>query len=206
MFIQLLFSNPLYFLAVLSVIVVSVSLHEMGHAMAAYYIEGDDTAQKQGFLKFNPWIQMGPTSLVFLLFFGICWGLTPVNPSRFRHGRVGESLVAMAGLWVNGLLLLGSLLILMFSPALPRLADGLLQILALKNALLLLLNLLPLPPLDGFAILSPWLPAALKPLENYGPFVLAIVFMLLDGGRWLSEGSELLVTSLWMFLRGLTIM
>lgn len=205
MFIFLLFKDPIYFSMVLVVVIVSVSLHEMGHALIASF-EGDDTAQKQGFLRFNPWVQMGPTSLVFLLLFGICWGLTPVNPSRFRHGRVGESLVAMAGLWVNVLLMVGSLLILVFNPVLPKLLDSLLQVFALKNAMLLLLNLLPVPPLDGFAILSPWLPSGLRFLEQYGPFALMVVFLLLNGGTWLAQGSEQLVVWLWMLLSGLTIM
>ena len=76
MFLEQLFKNPLYFTLAVLVVIVSVCLHEMAHALAAYYLEGDDTARKQGFFRFNPWVQMGPASLVFLLLFGICWGLT----------------------------------------------------------------------------------------------------------------------------------
>ncbi len=205
MFIQVLLKDPLYFLAVIAVIIVSVSLHEMGHALAAYYLEGDDTAQKQGFLKFNPWVQMGPTSLLFLAFFGICWGLTPVNPARFRHGRVGESLVAMAGLWVNGLLLLASLALLSLYGNGQSLMASLLFLMASKNALLLVLNLLPIPPLDGFAVLSPWLPGRGQAIAQYGPFLLMLLFVVLGAGQWLVLASELLLRLLWKLFPKLLI-
>jgi Zn-dependent protease len=108
---------------------------------------------------------MGPLSLAFLCLAGLAWGLMPVDPTRFRS-RYGEALVAFAGPAVN--LLLGTLALsalaiwagggLAEDGTPTRNAQQFLLILGQLNLVLFLLNLLPLPPLDGSAVLGSFVP------------------------------------------------
>ena len=61
----------------------SIVLHELSHGWAALW-EGDDTPRRLHRLTINPWVHMGPTSLIVFAVLGIAWGLMPVDPSRFR--------------------------------------------------------------------------------------------------------------------------
>lgn len=185
MFIETLFKDPTYFFVVVGVVIVSVSLHEFAHAAAATW-QGDDTAKKAGFLTFNPWVQMGLQSLIFLLLIGICWGQTPVNPSRFRHGRLGESLVSFAGPLMN--LILMSVSVMMVILVDIDVFAVIFGVAALYNAVLFLFNMIPLPPLDGFGVLEPLLPF-LRPyrkvLMTYGLMVLIVIVFAFRGGDYL---------------------
>ena len=102
---------------------------------------------------------------------GIAWGMMPVNPSRLR-GRYGPALVAAAGPAMNLVLAAISLsilgLLLRADPTLiPRLAyprdlppvHFTLYVFGLLNLVLLLFNLVPVPPLDGSRVLANLVPA-----------------------------------------------
>ena len=138
----------------------SIVLHELVHGIAALW-EGDSTPRDTGHMTLNPIVHMGWMSIVLFLIFGIAWGLMPVNPSRFRHGRLGWSIVAAAGPLVNLVLailcIVASALVFRFGPQSEPLASNLeifLRSGAWLNLYLMCFNLLPMPPLDGAAILS----------------------------------------------------
>ncbi len=138
----------------------SIVLHELGHGVAALW-EGDTTPRDSGHMTLNPLVHMGWVSLIVFLIFGIAWGMMPVSPSRFRHGRRGWSIVAAAGPAVNLLLALLCIaacgIVIRFGPHTEPLAFNLRVFLisgAWLNLYLMLFNLMPLPPLDGAAILS----------------------------------------------------
>ncbi len=100
MFINQLFRNPVYFLRVVIILIVSICLHELGHGIAAIS-QGDDTLFKTGHLTLNPLVHMGIHSLIFLAIAGIAWGQMPVNPGKFRSPKWGNILVAAAGWFFN---------------------------------------------------------------------------------------------------------
>lgn len=161
MFIQELVDDPVRYLSTVIVVMLSVVLHELGHGVAAYW-EGDTTGRDQGHFTLNPMVHMGGFSLVMLFVFGLTWGSMPVDSARFRHGRMGDALVSFAGPAVNlVLMVLFSLVGVLWSTsassvtANPILQENLQQFFllgAILNAGLFLLNLVPLPPLDGYTV------------------------------------------------------
>ena len=140
-------------------VIFSITLHELGHGFAAIRV-GDDTPIRQGRMTLSPLVHMGPTSLIVFAVVGIAWGAMPVNPYRFR-GKHADALVAAAGPAVNlGLWafcvvawVVAGLTLDAETPLATNLAlffwTG-----AYLNMVLMILNLMPVPPLDGSHILS----------------------------------------------------
>lgn len=183
--------RPLTVLFVVCGWVVSLCLHEFGHAAAAY-LGGDDSVRAAGYLTLNPLRYANPIfSLVLPVLFllaggiGLPGGAVYVNTMALRGSR-WERAVSAAG--PLGTLLFGLLVIvplwfpweewwlseanISFWPALAML--GFLQVSAL------LFNLLPIPPLDGFGILAPSLPLDLRQrLRSFGGVTMMVLFTLL---------------------------
>lgn len=144
-------------------VIFSICLHELGHGIAAIW-EGDDTPRITGHMTWNPMVHMGGASLIAFLLIGFAWGLMPVNPSKFRHQRFGDAVVAFAGPLVNLLLavilLTASGLWLGLVASKPEASQWTLNVTEFLwtggwiNLILLALNLLPFPPLDGSRILG----------------------------------------------------
>jgi Zn-dependent protease len=167
MLLDVAFADPLLYGTIVFVLVASIVLHELGHALVASW-EGDPTPKIRGHLTWNPVVHMGWISLALIAVVGIGWGRTPVTPSMFRHRRWGSVLVAGAGPAVNLFLVaLGAMLLVMVLGPDAVLNASLKQVrqLALAspvgafwlmtlqfNLLLFLFNLIPIPPLDGFSV------------------------------------------------------
>ena len=138
-------------------VLASISLHELAHGWAAMW-EGDDTPQATGHMTANPVVHMGVPSMIAFLIIGIAWGMMPVNPYRFRHGKWGRILVSFAGPAMNLVLAFVSLTILgcIWSPLEhdPAPVEMFLLTGGFLNILLFALNMLPIPPLDGSNILA----------------------------------------------------
>lgn len=197
--LTLLFRDPLQFLAVLPIVLatlglallVAITVHEFGHALAAHAL-GDDTARRLGRLSLNPIRHLDPLGTVLLLLIGFGWGKpVPVNPYaigvRMDHMKA-MALVALAGPLANFVtagivgipLKMGAIA---SSGALFSLDQGLvgniMGYIVFYNIILGVFNLIPLPPLDGFKVLLGILPRrpalALARVENYGPMLLIAV-------------------------------
>lgn len=144
-------------------VIVSICLHELGHGVAALW-EGDDTPRTTGHMTWNPMVHMGGMSLVIFLLVGFAWGLMPVNPSRFRHRRWGDAIVAVAGPAVNLILAIVLLTasgvvsgVVLGGENPPAWGERVFTFLftgGWLNLVLMALNLLPIPPLDGSRILA----------------------------------------------------
>ena len=167
--------------------VFSICVHELGHAVMAYQ-EGDDTAKNLGYFTLNPMVHMGSASLVLLFLVGICWGACPVNPSKFKK-PYSDALVSFAGPMANLLLLVSfalmGVLLSLGASLLPDVAvTNLLEFSYLGaklNAALFLLNMLPLPPLDGhvvWASIFPPLKSFYAQVGNAGFVVIMMLFWL----------------------------
>ena len=195
--LQLLFS----LVSVVIVILVGFPVHEFSHALAAYRL-GDSTARYQGRLTLNPIVHFDPLGglmLVISAFLGffIGWAKpTPVNPYNLRYGRRGEALVAAAGP-VSNLVMAAVVAIpvrliwsnedmagVVFS---SPIATGLYDIawfFVAINSFLFLFNLLPIPPLDGWKVLTGLVDARtaynLRQFEQYG-FILLLLLVLVGG-------------------------
>lgn len=162
MFIEQLSKHPSFFWGMVLVVVFSICLHELAHGVVAVWL-GDRTPIEQGRITLSPFVHMGFFSLACLLISGIAWGAMPVDERRLR-GRHAMALVALAGPATNALLAglgLGGLgLWMRFDPRataeLPQMSQNaqyLIWLVGVANVLLTLFNLLPVPPLDGSAVL-----------------------------------------------------
>ncbi len=180
MFIKTLFEDPFLYLRIVVIVMFSIILHELGHGWAAMS-QGDDTPKTNGHLTFDPLVHMGTVSIIFLFLAGIAWGQMPVNPRKFRWGKWGDIFVSAAGPMMNLLLgLLGIIVlkIIFISPLHQIISDKFFYLIAELNLALFMFNLLPVPPLDGFHILSQLFPT-LQGLEKepLGQFLFVILFM-----------------------------
>lgn len=197
--IRLLPQDPLAFLLLFLLLVLSLTLHECAHAYAALRF-GDPTALRLGRLSLNPLRHLDPLGTVLLLFLGFGWARpVPVNPWALRPYRLGLFAVAVAGILVNlGLAVLLTLALrglwgldpLGVVLGLRGEGGGLVGALAFilfqaagLNLVLALFNLLPIPPLDGSRILQSLLPLAWQPLlfrlEAYSWLSFLLVFVVL---------------------------
>lgn len=155
MFIELITDDPQQYFSWILFATFSICVHESAHAWLAVRF-GDETPR--AYISLNPMRQMGRASLVMLLLVGVAWGAVPVNP-RGLGGRGRNALVYLAGPLAN----LGLCAIFALLSQTSRLWDaGLLMHLfhygSYVNGALCLLNLCPVPPLDGFGVIrSLWL-------------------------------------------------
>lgn len=155
------FAEDWRFYAALSLgVIFSICLHEFCHAYAALK-QGDPTAADRGHLTLNPLKQMGIFSLIMFAMVGIAWGQVPVDPARMRH-RWSHAWVAAAGPLANlGLFcIFAAVTALMFQVGgneHPFAVRVFLHI-AMMNIILFLLNMLPVPGLDGWTVLGHFFP------------------------------------------------
>ena len=168
----------------------AITVHEVAHGWMARRL-GDNTAFMLGRLTLNPIKHIDPIGTVLVpavaLFVGgfiIGWARpVPINTRYLRQPRRDMALVALAGPGVNLLMALGWAMVVRIGlalgegfewAALPLILTGVAGIVI--NTMLMVLNMLPLPPLDGGRVLSSVLPPRasimLDRIEPYGIFIL----------------------------------
>ncbi|MCF7889580.1 MAG: site-2 protease family protein, partial [Victivallales bacterium] len=131
---------------------------EASHALTALW-QGDDTAAANGYLTLNPFKQMGPWSLFALLFLGIAWGAVPVDPSKLKK-KYSHALVAFAGPFMNFLLFIACAVgvsVVFIQSNGYIMENRVFQLFftgGVLNIVLLIFNLIPVPPLDGWTIFT----------------------------------------------------
>ncbi len=188
MILGTLFSDPLIFIAWLTAILIVLSVHEFAHAWASHLM-GDDTARNQGRLTLNPVSHVSGWGLLMLLFVGFGWGKpVPFNPYNLKNKRLGLAIIAIAGPLSNLLLAIvtGVILHLLvaYNVFLPtNLLIQFLTILVILNVVLMVFNLIPIPPLDGSKLLFAFLrderyQSLVYLLETRGPMLLLFLLIL----------------------------
>jgi Zn-dependent protease len=194
MLIQMLLSDPLSYLRLIVIMILSICLHELAHGVVAIS-QGDRTPSQTGHITLNPLVHMGVESIVVLCLFGIAWGEMPIDPKQFKSRQWSDVLVSAAGPLSNlGLGFIGITMMRIAGDS-EFLSRDFFYLAAIVNFNLFLFNCLPIPPLDGFYIFSKFFPS-LKNLQgnNFGSF--ALVLIMFSGlGSGLSIVSELIVSS-----------
>ncbi|MDD4928361.1 MAG: site-2 protease family protein [Gallionella sp.] len=169
-------------------ILFAITLHEAAHGYVARHF-GDNTAYLQGRISLNPMRHIDPVGTILLpmltlILGGVLFGWAkpvPVNFSALRNPKKDMLWVALAGPASNLLMALGWALLFRFASSFPEnyFAEPAMSmaLIGVKiNVVLLVLNLLPLPPLDGGRVAVSLLPHReayqLSRIEPYGMFIL----------------------------------
>ena len=189
MFFDLILSDPQYAISIVIAIVVAVVVHEFCHAWMATYL-GDPTARYMGRLTLNPLAHLDPVGTIMLFIAGFGWGRpVPFSLNHLKNPRMDAALIALAGplsnlviallfaipfryLFLDGLDIASASTVTIFSFKLIKTMIDL-------NLLLMVFNLLPIPPLDGSKIFALLLPGdyvgKLYKYRNYGYGILLVL-------------------------------
>ncbi|MCX6088690.1 MAG: site-2 protease family protein [Caldiserica bacterium] len=146
-------------LFVLPAVIIILTLHEFGHAYAAYKM-GDETAKREGRLSLNPLRHIDPFGMIALILFRFGWGKpVPVDFFALRNLRKGMVVVSLAGPAINFLtaLALSPLYKLMYNSSVMQAGFSyfivLVEYIIIYSVYLGIFNLIPIPPLDGSKVL-----------------------------------------------------
>jgi Zn-dependent protease len=186
-------------IAVAVIILVGFPVHEFSHAFAAFRL-GDSTARWQGRLTLDPRVHFDPLGGLLLVLsatiggFFIGWAKpTPVNPYNLQYGRRGEALVALAGPISNLIMAVAAAVPLRLIAMNPDMLGSVLAndiatfvfnvafFFVVINIFLMVFNLLPIPPLDGWRVLLGLVDArtsyTLRQYEQYGFLLILVIFL-----------------------------
>ncbi len=189
-------SSGIWVLALL----ISVVIHEYGHALAAIW-QGDDTPTKNGRFDWNPLRYLSGIGIFLFVIVGFGWlGMVQTRPDKYRNPVLGSVVVSMAGIVMNlALALIAAISIKLLnieitntpiyenvqiagfgfsSNALPDWAVLFLGQLLLQNIMLAVFNAIPIPPLDGGHALGALEPTFFGKLFNTQIFSMGAVLIV----------------------------
>ncbi len=144
-------------------IILGLSFHEFAHAWTSDKL-GDPTPRRQGRVTLNPLAHIDWLGFAALLFLGFGWGKpVQINPSYYKNRRRDEFLVGIAGVTMNLILaVLISVPVRLLSKSIGALGGSvimqdifyILLYAVMINLVLMVFNLIPCPPLDGFGLVT----------------------------------------------------
>lgn len=198
-------------------LVVAVILHEISHGVVALWF-GDRTAKEAGRVTLNPIPHIDPFGSIVLPAMGAITGLpvlawakpVPVNPNRMHRPRRDMLFVSLAGPATNLTLMVAAALgaralyengpqVLTYDQ-LP-LGTRVLYSFAVVNLFLGLFNLLPIPPLDGSALLERVLPVHWLPnWHKFRPYGFLVLFLLVFSTGVISKFLDPFLDQLFNFV------
>ena len=186
------------------VLLFSVIAHEYAHGYAALR-QGDDTALVMGRLTWNPVKHIDPMMTIIVP--GLLWIMSggrmllggakpvPVNPMNYRNLRRGDIIVSLAGVATNLVIAICCALLFplvgMIGRSMPAAATAMSIVQAMLiqgimlNLILIVFNLIPIPPLDGSHVMKYLLPASIaihyQRVSRYGIIVLIALMWITPG-------------------------
>ena len=182
--VMLMFSqNPmqalLYILISFLAMCVAISFHEWAHAFVAYKL-GDPTAKNMGRMSLDPFRHMDWMGAVVFLLFGFGWAKpVVVNSRNLKHYRRDDILISLAGPVMNLLLAFVFTGVAMLVPMPNQWIALTVMYLISMNLNFALFNVLPVPPLDGFHVVTSLFVrknyAVVDFLQKYGYFLLILL-------------------------------
>lgn len=178
MLIQELFINPAQFVIAIAALLIALSVHEAAHAFVADYL-GDETPRRMGRLTLNPLAHLDPMGTILLLIAGFGWGKPVIiNERNFKNPVADNIKVSLAGPFSNFLTAcFFALLARFFFFGEPW--QSLFLLITMLNLVLMVFNLIPVPPLDGSHLISVFLsPQKQLQWQRIGSFFLIAIFLL----------------------------
>lgn len=197
----------IYVIIVVSVILISMTLHEAMHAFVGYWL-GDDTAKLQGRLTLNPIKHIDPFLTILLplvlavIGAPIFGGAKPVpfNPDRVRWDEWGAALIAIAGPLTNLVLaFVGFGVWAIAGLPLEGLFAQIMGIFVSVNLGFFLFNILPVPPLDGsrviYALAPEFVRVGMRFIERYGLILIFVIVLVASSliGSYISAGVSFFI-------------
>lgn len=178
----------LVFPLVLSGFLIALCLHEFGHAIVAYFC-GDTSVREKGYLTLDPlrytdvqYSIVFPVLVMAIGGIGLPGGAVYINTNLLRR-RLYGALVSLGGPLATALVLAGLMAVIniVFKPAPPDpVLYAALSFLAMLEVTALLFNLIPCPGLDGWGILEPFLPTAIREQgRRFAPLAPVILLLAL---------------------------
>lgn len=181
-------------------LVIGVTCHEFSHAFIADQL-GDHRPRALGRVSLNPVRHIDPFGALLFLIAGFGYGRpVPVNVYALRPGRIGMAMVAAAGPIANVVVALVFAIVyraIRISGVQIDLVEAIVLSAVFYNFVLAILNLIPIPPLDGYNVLLAFLPPrqafTLQRYAQYG-FLLLLLLVFIPGsplGRLLGLAEPL---------------
>ena len=158
-------------------IAVAISVHEFGHAYSAYLL-GDDTAKMYGRMTLNPAKHLDIIGLISMLIFRIGWAKpVPVNPNNFKNYKVGNIIVSLAGVAAN---IITAIICVLINKYVNMYAiNEIAYAVIIYNVGFAAFNLLPIPPLDGWGLISSFIPYKYNEIVYKYESMSSIIFLVL---------------------------
>lgn len=170
-------------------IIIALSFHEFAHAWMSNKL-GDPTPARQGRLTINPLAHIDWIGFIALIFCGFGWGKpVMIDPYYYKNKRRDELLVGLAGVTLNLILAIvfsfpAKWLFSLYTATgstLLEMAFYIFYYTVMINLCLMIFNLIPCPPLDGWGIVTQifklekydWYPTAYR----YGPIILLVLIL-----------------------------
>lgn len=154
------FINKLLFLPG---IIIGITFHEAAHGYVSHWL-GDPTPKNQGRLSLNPLSHIDPMGFIALLLVGFGWGKpVMIDPRYYKNPKRDELLVSLAGVTTNLIIaiIFAVIQILLIEAGIAyslgstwNMLNLMIQYVVFVNLLLMCFNLLPIPPLDGFSVIT----------------------------------------------------
>ena len=174
--------DPILYLSRIIILILAISVHEFAHALAADWL-GDPTPRSQGRLTLDPRKHLDAFGSIMFLIAGFGWG-KPVytDPRNFKGDpRTGMAVVAAAGPMSNLLLAYIGSLLYRVGLVQTEISYYFLFLFVSLNILLMLFNLLPIAPLDGYQVTVGLLPYEIATViaryQGQGPIILMLLIV-----------------------------
>jgi Zn-dependent protease len=175
-------NDPAALVGILVALLVGLTFHEFSHAFVADQL-GDHRPRALGRVSLNPVRHIDPMGALMLVIVGFGWAKpVPINPAALRPGRRGLSMVAAAGPVANvSVAVLAAILFRAVDAAgAPDFLLSALGYTVLFNFVLAIFNLVPIPPLDGYNVVLPFLPPQLAwQVQRYAPYGMTILLVII---------------------------
>ena len=158
-------------------IAVAISVHEFGHAYSAHLL-GDDTAKMYGRMTLNPAKHLDIMGLIAMLIVHIGWAKpVPVNPNNFKNYKVGNVIVSLAGVTAN--IIISIICVIIKKHVNMYAITEITSAIIIYNVSFAAFNLLPIPPLVGWGVISSFIPYKYNEIAYKYESMSSIIFLVL---------------------------
>ena len=158
-------------------IAVAISVHEFGHAYSAHLL-GDDTAKMYGRMTLNPAKHLDIMGLIAMLIVHIGWAKpVHVNPNNFKNYKVGNVIVSLAGVTAN--IIISIICVIIKKHVNMYAITEITSAIIIYNVSFAAFNLLPIPPLDGWGVISSFIPYKYNEIAYKYESMSSIIFLVL---------------------------